>query len=64
MSCVSESRIAPVSGSARLSTSVPRSPRDAFLITSTGEGGSVFAGFDGRAVQYFSRHRADTVRRQ
>src|SRR5688572_3142033 len=44
MSCVSESRIAPVSGSAKLSTSVPRRPRDAFLITSTGEGGSVFAG--------------------
>ena len=40
------SRMAPVSGSARLSTSVPRRPRDAFLMTSTGEGGSVFAGFD------------------
>src|SRR5688572_10282144 len=44
MSWVSESRIAPVSGSARLSTSVPRRPREAFLITSTGEGGFVFAG--------------------
>src|SRR6185436_9591445 len=44
MSCVSASRMAPVSGSARLSTSVPRRPREAFLMTSTGDGGSVFAG--------------------
>src|SRR5689334_22464570 len=44
MSCVSDSRMAPVSGSCRLSTSVPRRPRDAFLITSTGEGGLTLAG--------------------
>src|ERR1044071_135931 len=44
MSCVSESRIAPVSGSARLSASEPRKSRDAFLIPSTGDGGSALAG--------------------
>src|SRR5262245_28962943 len=50
MSCVSESRIAPVSGSARLSTSVPRRPRDAFLMTSTGEGGPFFASTEAGAA--------------
>src|SRR5688572_12149205 len=44
MSCVSDSRIAPVSGSCRLSTSVPRSPREIFLIPSTADGGSCFGG--------------------
>src|SRR5215831_4182123 len=41
MSCVSESRMAPVSGSARLSTSVPRRPRLAFLMISTADSGWV-----------------------
>src|SRR5262245_8716422 len=39
MSCVSDSRIAPVSGSCRLSMSVPRKPREAFLMVSTGDSG-------------------------
>src|SRR6185295_16583092 len=42
MSCVSDSRMAPVSGSCRLSTSVPRRPRDAFLIFSTADSGWCF----------------------
>src|SRR4029079_1020336 len=47
MSWVSDSRIAPVSGSCRLSTNVPRRPREAFLIFSTADSGSCFgARFD------------------
>src|SRR5687767_10718614 len=49
MSCVSDSRIAPVSGSCRLSTSVPRRPREAFLMISTGDSGVFFASMTGRS---------------
>src|SRR5262245_6653729 len=59
MSCVSDSRMAPVSGSARLSTSVPRSPRDAFLMTSTAEGGPFFGSTDAGAAAGGSRTSVD-----
>ena len=48
----------------RLSTSVPRRPRDAFLMISTGDGGSVFAGLTTGRIENFSRHRANTVRQR
>src|SRR5262245_39962104 len=59
MSCVSASRMAPVSGSCRLSTSVPRRPREAFLMISTGEGGFVLAGATFARVAGRSRTSVD-----